>query len=61
MVDPRFVDTMDVMSGLEHRPNLMELSPTEFEGLITNLFAAMGLDTRADPANTRRRRGLCRI
>jgi restriction system protein len=46
MVDPRFVDTMDVMSGLEHRPNLMELSPTEFEGLITNLFAAMGLDTR---------------
>jgi restriction system protein len=31
---------------LDHRPNLMELSPTEFEGLITNLFAAMGLDTR---------------
>ena len=46
MVDPRFVDTMDVMSGLDHRPNLMELTPTEFEGLITNLFAAMGLDTR---------------
>lgn len=46
MVDPRFVDTMDVISGLEQRPNLMELSPTEFEGLITNLFAAMGLDTR---------------
>jgi Chromate transporter len=34
MVDPRFVDTMDVMSGLEQRPNLMELSPTEFEGLM---------------------------
>jgi restriction system protein len=46
MVDPRFVDTMDVMSGLEQRPNLMELSPTEFEGLITNLFSTMGLDTR---------------
>jgi len=46
MVDPRFVTTLDVMSGLDHRPNLMELSPTEFEGLITNLFAAMGLDTR---------------
>jgi len=46
MVDPRFVTTLDVMSGLEHRPNLMELTPTEFEGLITNLFAAMGLDTR---------------
>ena len=37
---------MEVMSGLEQRPNLMELSPTEFEGAITNLFAAMGLDTR---------------
>ncbi|MGE0419198.1 MAG: restriction endonuclease [Acetobacteraceae bacterium] len=46
MVDPRFVETMEVMSGLDHRTNLMELSPTEFEGLITNLFAAMGLDTR---------------
>jgi restriction system protein len=46
MVDPRFIETTDVMSGLDQRPNLMELSPTEFEGLITNLFAAMGLDTR---------------
>jgi restriction system protein len=46
MVDPRFVNTLDVMSGLDQRPNLMELTPTEFEGLITNLFAAMGLDTR---------------
>jgi restriction system protein len=46
MIDPRFVDTLDVMSGLEQRPNLMELSPNEFEGLITNLFSAMGLDTR---------------
>ena len=46
MVDPRFVETVDVMSGLDHRRNLMELSPNEFEGLITNLFASMGLDTR---------------
>lgn len=46
MVDPRFVTTMDVLSGLEQRPNLMELTPTEFESLITNLFATMGLDTR---------------
>jgi restriction system protein len=46
MVDPRFVTTLDVMSELDHRPNLMELTPTEFEGLITNLFAGMGLDTR---------------
>ncbi len=46
MVDPRFVETMDVLSGLDQRPNLMDLSRTEFEGLITNLFAKMGLDTR---------------
>jgi restriction system protein len=45
MVDPRFVTTLDVISEFEHRPNLMELTPTEFEGLITNLFAAIGLDT----------------
>ncbi|HEV3078459.1 MAG TPA: restriction endonuclease [Gemmataceae bacterium] len=46
MVDPRFIETMDVMSHLDRRPNLMELTPTEFEGLITNLFGSMGLDTR---------------
>jgi restriction system protein len=46
MVDPRFIETTDIISGLDHRPNLMDLTPTEFEGLITNLFAAMGLDTR---------------
>ena len=46
MVDPRFVETLDVLSGLDSRPNLMELTPTEFEGLVTNLFSAMGLDTR---------------
>ena len=51
MVDPRFVETMDVLSGLDHRRNLMELTPSEFEGLITNLFAAMGLDTRQTQAS----------
>ena len=46
MIDPRFVATVDVLSGLDGRPNLMDLTPNEFEGLITNLFSAMGLDTR---------------
>lgn len=46
MVDERFVEQDDVLSSLDSRPNLMELSPTEFEGLIANLFAKMGLDTR---------------
>jgi restriction system protein len=51
MVDPRFIDTLDVMSGLEQRANLMDLTPTEFEGLITNLFASMGLETRQTQAS----------
>jgi restriction system protein len=51
MVDPRFVDTVDIMSGLDDRPNLMELTPNEFENLITNLFAAMGLDTKQTRAS----------
>jgi restriction system protein len=46
MVDPRFVDKQDILSGLESRPNLAALTPFEFEGLITNLFEKMGLETR---------------
>ncbi|MGH9090910.1 MAG: restriction endonuclease [Acidimicrobiales bacterium] len=46
MVDPRFVAETDVLSVLDQRPNLMELSPTEFESLIQNLFTKMGLDTK---------------
>jgi restriction system protein len=46
MVDPRFVEEADVLSGLDQRPNLMDLKPGEFESLITNLFAKMGLETR---------------
>jgi restriction system protein len=46
MVDPRFIQESDVLSTLDHRPNLMELSPREFESLITNLFEKMGLETR---------------
>jgi restriction system protein len=46
MVDPRFVDSQDVIGELDKRANLMELSPTEFEGLIANLFEKMGLEMR---------------
>jgi restriction system protein len=51
MVDPRFVEEADVLSGLDQRPNLMELKPGEFESLITNLFAKMGLETRMTQAS----------
>jgi restriction system protein len=51
MADPRFVQEADVLSTLDQRPNLMELSPTEFESLITNLFEKMGLETRQTQAS----------
>jgi restriction system protein len=46
MVDPRFIEETDIIGGLDERPNLLAMSPTEFEGLIQNLFSRMGLDTR---------------
>jgi restriction system protein len=51
MVDPRFVEDTDVLSTIDHRPNLMELTPGEFETLITNLFEKMGLETRLTQAS----------
>ena len=51
MVDKRFVESADVLAGLDQRPNLMELTPGEFENLITNLFSKMGLETRLTRAS----------
>jgi restriction system protein len=41
----------DVLSELDQRANLMELTPSEFESLITNPFEKMGLETRLTPAS----------
>lgn len=46
MVDKRFVEQSDVLGDLESRPNLMELTPFEFENLVSNLFAQMGFETK---------------
>lgn len=51
MVDKRFIQTSDVLSALDQRPNLMELTPGDFENLITNLFSKMGLETRLTRAS----------
>jgi restriction system protein len=40
----RFADDMDVVAGLDSRPNLIKLSPTEFEHLVRQLFVAMGAE-----------------
>jgi restriction system protein len=51
MVDKRFIEEVDVLSGLDQRINLMDLSPSEFEHLLSNLFSKMGLETRVTQAS----------
>ncbi|WIV19401.1 restriction endonuclease [Paenibacillus polygoni] len=46
MVDKRFVEHEDMLGSLQGLPNLMELNPYEFEMLVTDLFARMGLDAK---------------
>jgi len=43
--DPRFIKEVDMLSTLDSRPNLLEMDPFDFEHLISNLFAQMGLKT----------------
>ncbi|HEV2887300.1 MAG TPA: restriction endonuclease [Jatrophihabitans sp.] len=51
MVDPRFITESDALSILDERPNLLELSPGEFEALVQNLFSRMGLETKQTRAS----------
>lgn len=46
MVDKRFVEQGNVLAELDARPNLMDLTPWEFEHLVGNLFSKMGLDAK---------------
>jgi restriction system protein len=46
MVDKRYIEQGDILSDLESRPNLMDLNPSEFEVLVSNLFGKMGLETK---------------
>ena len=43
---PRIVDPIDVLSDIDKRPNLLELTPKEFEAFIQNLFTKMGFNTK---------------
>ncbi len=45
--DPRFIEEQDIISGLDERTNLVDLTPSAFEQLITNLFNRMGFDSYA--------------
>ena len=46
MADPRVIDPIDDISGIDKRPNLLGLTPKEFEAFIQNLFTKMGFDTK---------------
>ena len=46
MADPRIINPVDIISDIDKRPNLLELSPNEFEEFIQNLFTKMGFDTK---------------
>ncbi|MEX5635549.1 restriction endonuclease [Parafrankia sp. FMc2] len=41
----RFIEGMDALADLDGRPNLLEMSPTEFEHLVRQLFEAMGMNS----------------
>jgi restriction system protein len=46
MVDKRFIEQRDALTGLESRPNLLDMTPSAFEVLVSNLFGKMGLETK---------------
>lgn len=39
----KFVDELDVVAGLDHRTDLLALTPGEFEHLVRRLFEAVGM------------------
>ena len=39
----RFIEGMDAVAGLDSRPDLIEMTPTEFEHLVRQLFEAIGI------------------
>ncbi len=39
-----FVDGLDAVSHLDSRPNLMEMTPTEFEHFVRQVFESMGME-----------------
>ncbi len=51
MTDPRFVDEVDILSGVDSRTNLLDMDPFEFEHLISNLFTQIGLKTSTTRAS----------
>ena len=59
MADPRFIEEQDVLSSLDSRPNLMELTPSEFEVADYEPVPGHGSRHQADASFARRWCGLC--
>jgi restriction system protein len=53
--DPRFIDEEEILSGLDDRTNLIDLTPHAFETVIKDLFQAMGVRYLSDTRLARRR------
>lgn len=51
MADPRIIDPADVISDIDKRPNLFDLTSKEFEHFVQNLFTRIGLDTKVFQAD----------
>lgn len=51
MTDPRFIEEVDILSGVDSRTNLIDTDPFEFEHLISNLFTQIGLKTSTTRAS----------
>jgi restriction system protein len=47
----KFVEGMDAVAGLDARPDLLDMTPTEFEHLTRQLFEAMGMKSWATQAS----------
>jgi hypothetical protein len=57
---PRFVAATDAISTIDDRPNLLDLTPTEFETHPESV-TSMGLEAKQTPRFQRRRGGLRRL
>ncbi|MEV0403017.1 restriction endonuclease [Actinoallomurus sp. NPDC050550] len=47
----KFVEGMDAVAGLDARSDLLDMTPTEFEHLVRQLFEAMGMKSWATQAS----------
>ena len=55
MVDARFIEEDDILSGLDQRPNLMELTPLEFEFSHYEPVSENGIGIKTNTSLPRRR------